>query len=190
MRERTPQQVASVDKPAVADAAVVPVVVAPDAAAVPTTPEIEAKIDAPPVQPDRPNNDATRTDKPPPDTPIAAKPPGESKPKPPVAKPPVDEETDDGDEAVKQKLVEAQAALDANKFDRAEQLANMVSTSEDANPRQRARATLIYGMLQCMVRNDESTARASLRKLAGTPKLRKKLLDTCHAAKYLQDVRR
>jgi hypothetical protein len=159
------------------------------------TPEIETPRPAPPPPPPPP---ATAPATPTSDTPTPTsdkptaetKPRPQTKPKPPAAPAAIDDEADDGDEVVAKKLKDAQAALDDSKWDRAEALANTVSTSEDATPRQRARATLIYGMLQCMVRNDESRARAQLRKLAGAPKLRKKLLDACHAANYLQDVRR
>ncbi|HEX5060157.1 MAG TPA: protein kinase [Kofleriaceae bacterium] len=114
----------------------------------------------------------------------------EDKPPKQDGKPPaVDEETDDGDEAVKKKLSDAEAALAANNWNRAEQLANAVTRSQDANARQKLRATMIFGTVQCLGRNDEGRARAELRKLTVAPKMRRKLIDACHSAGYLQNVR-
>jgi serine/threonine-protein kinase len=103
--------------------------------------------------------------------------------------PPGDDDDGGGDEAIAQKLAEAQAALDAGHWDRAEALANSVRTSEDASPRQRARATLIAGIVQCAGRNDEGRARVALRQLAGSPRLRRKLIEACHRAGALQNER-
>jgi serine/threonine-protein kinase len=101
-----------------------------------------------------------------------------------------DDEADrGGDEAVAHKLAEAQAALDAGKWDHAESLANSVRTSEDASPRQRARATLIAGIVQCAGRNDEGRARVALRQLVASPRLRRKLIEACHRAGALQNER-
>ncbi|HEY5928381.1 MAG TPA: serine/threonine-protein kinase [Kofleriaceae bacterium] len=107
------------------------------------------------------------------------------KPKDPVKKVPPpprdadDDGPDDGDEVLGKKLADAQAALAAGKWDRAETLANSVSTSEDATARQRARAIMIFGMVQCKGRNDTGRALAAARKLTAAPKLRRRLLDAC-----------
>jgi len=186
-----PKQVAQItehDKPVAADAAEhVPVVVAAGAAV-----EVEkrAEIDVASTQADKPNSDEKpkHEDKPP--TQEAKPPKHEDKPPKQGAKPPPDdEESDDGDEVVKKKLADAEAALAANKWDRAEQLANAVTTSQDATARQKLRATLIFGTVQCLGRNDEGRARVALRKLTVAPKLRRKLIDACHNAGYLQNVR-
>ena len=100
-----------------------------------------------------------------------------------------DDGADVGDDPNAKKLREAQAAVSASTWDRAEQLANAVSTSEDATPRQKARAALLYGIIQCLARNDEGRARVAMRKLAGAPKLRRKLIETCKSAGYLQNER-
>ena len=100
--------------------------------------------------------------------------------------PPVADDDDDeagGDEAAAKKLREAQAALTASDWDLAERLANSVMNSETAIPRQRARATMMYGMVQCLGRNDQGRAIAAARRLTGSPKLRRKLLDTCRRAR-------
>ena len=81
------------------------------------------------------------------------------------------------------------AALAASKWDRAESLANTVTSSETSNLRQKQRAALVFGVVQCLARNDEGRARIALRRLIGAPKLRRKLVDTCHANNYLQNVR-
>ncbi|HEY5944832.1 MAG TPA: serine/threonine-protein kinase [Kofleriaceae bacterium] len=163
----------------VADAASALVVAPPDAAIVKT-----AEIDVPRQTP---TSDPPTTE---PAKPSDAK-PKQPTPKlpPPKQQPPIsDDEADDGDEANGKKLKDAQAALDAGNFDRAETLANAVTNSEDATVRQRARGTMIYGMVQCIARNDEARARATLRKLIAAPKLRKKLLDTCHHHGWLQNI--
>jgi tRNA A-37 threonylcarbamoyl transferase component Bud32 len=98
-----------------------------------------------------------------------------------------DDET--GDEHAAKKLHDAQQALQASQWDRAEQLANSVITSEDATVRQKSRATLIFGTVQCLGRNDESRARAALRKLAIAPKMRRQLIDVCRRAGYLRTDR-
>ncbi len=144
-----------------------------------TKPPVEAE--KPPVEAVKPPVDAK---KPPVD---AKKPPAQdTKQKPPAAD---DETADDGDEAVAKQLHEAEAALAASKWDRAESLANTVSSSEDSNVRQKQRAALIFGTVQCLARNDEGRARIALRKLVGAPKLRRKLIDACHTNNYLQNVR-
>jgi eukaryotic-like serine/threonine-protein kinase len=181
MRDRTPPAPMVVDQPRV---------VAVDAA-VALVPAIDAAVKAADVPAPPPGDDK------PPDMP--APPPTKDKPpvvkatdKPPVVKAtdkPDDDANDDDTDATGKKLKEAKTALDSSQADRAEQLARMVMTSEDSTPRQKARATMLYGMVQCIARNDESRARATLRKLAAAPKLRRQLLDVCHQHGWLQNVR-
>ncbi|HUS30065.1 MAG TPA: protein kinase [Kofleriaceae bacterium] len=96
--------------------------------------------------------------------------------------------TDDegeGDESAKQKLNDADAALKASQWARAEQLANAVVNSEDAFPKQKARASMIHGMAQCLGRNNEEGALTDLRRIKGAPALRVKLLKTCQKAGFM-----
>ncbi len=100
-----------------------------------------------------------------------------------------DDDAAAGDPLSAKKLSDAQRAIEASSWDRAEQLANAVRTSEDSTPRQKLRATLLYGIVQCIARNDEGRARVAMRKLAGAPKLRRRLIETCKSAGYLQNER-
>jgi eukaryotic-like serine/threonine-protein kinase len=118
-------------------------------------------------------------------------PPKLDKPKPePKPDPRSDvEEAEAPDDEHAKKLKDAQAAFDAKNYKRAEELANSVSNSEDATPRQRMRALSLYGMLQCAAHNDAGRANAVVRLLGTAPKLRRKVLDTCHRKGYLRGVR-
>jgi eukaryotic-like serine/threonine-protein kinase len=90
-----------------------------------------------------------------------------------------------GDATAKQKLDSADTALKASDWGRAEQLANSVINSEDANPKQKARAVMIHGMAQCLGRNNEEGALADLRRIKNAPAIRLKLLKVCHQAGFL-----
>jgi hypothetical protein len=68
-------------------------------------------------------------------------------------------------------------------------LVNSVRNSEDSSPHQKARATLIYGMVQCIGRNDDGRAVSTARALLKTPRLRRRLLDACHRVNRLRGVR-
>jgi serine/threonine-protein kinase len=169
--------VAQVSDPpvSVADAAVVPVVpVATPDAAVELAPDAVAKVAEieVPRPPDPPPKHPTPRD-----------------PKPDKKAPPSDDETDDGDEALAQKLADANAAYKAGNFARAEELANGVSNSEDATSKQRMRALSLYGMLQCAAHNDAGRAHAVVRLLGSAPKLRRRVIDACHKKGYLRNVR-
>ncbi len=100
-----------------------------------------------------------------------------------------DDEDDGGDELAAKKLRDATAALEASQWDRAEMLANSVRNSEDASPHQKARAMLVYGMVQCLGRNDDGRAISTARALLKTPRLRRRLLDACHRVNRLRGVR-
>jgi serine/threonine-protein kinase len=167
------------DPPAhVADAAetIVPVatpdsaiVAAPDAATIEKVAEIE--IPRPPDPAPKENGPAPKDRKP------ADK------------KAPATDEEADGDEALAQKLKDANAAFKAGNFSRAEELANAVSNSEDATPQQRMRALMLYGMLQCAAHNDAGRAHAVVRLLGSAPKLRRRVIEACNAKGYLRNVR-
>ncbi|HTL34735.1 MAG TPA: serine/threonine-protein kinase [Kofleriaceae bacterium] len=92
---------------------------------------------------------------------------------------------DGGDATLKQKLNDADVALRASEWGKAEQLANAVINSEDANPKQKARASLIHGTAQCLGRNNQEGALMDLRRLKGAPGLRAKLLNVCKQADIL-----
>jgi hypothetical protein len=91
----------------------------------------------------------------------------------------------DGDATAKQKLQDADASLKASDWGRAEQLANAVINSEDATPKQKARAAMLHGIAQCLGRNNEEVALMDLRRLRGSPALRAKLLKTCQQGGFL-----
>jgi hypothetical protein len=84
----------------------------------------------------------------------------------------------DADPDARDKLQQAEAALKAHDYDRAERLANGVINSS-ASARQRAAARLIHGSVQCAARNDQEAAQIDLRALDGFRALRAQLLATC-----------
>jgi serine/threonine-protein kinase len=84
----------------------------------------------------------------------------------------------DADPDARDKLQQAEAALKAHDYDRAERLANGVINSS-ASARQRATARLIHGSIQCAARNDQEAAQIDLRALDGFRALRAQLLATC-----------
>jgi len=84
----------------------------------------------------------------------------------------------DADPDARDKLQQAEAALKAHDYDRAERLANGVINSS-ASARQRATARLIHGSVQCAARNDQEAAQIDLRALDGFRALRAQLLATC-----------
>ncbi len=112
-----------------------------------------------------------------------------SKPDKPASTDDDDDEDDGGDELAAKKLRDAMAALESSQWDRAEMLANSVRNSEDSSPHQRARAMLVYGMVQCLGRNDDGRAISTARALLKTPRLRRRLLDACHRVNRLRSVR-
>jgi uncharacterized protein HemY len=87
---------------------------------------------------------------------------------------------DDGDDAVREQLKEAAAALDRHDYDLAERLANTVVNSP-AGPKQRAAARLIHGTIQCVARNDQEAAQIDLRNLERFRALRTRLLNVCRS---------
>jgi eukaryotic-like serine/threonine-protein kinase len=108
-------------------------------------------------------------------------------PQPPQPPPPPDDNGDDeGDAASAEKLRQAEEALRAGQWPRAEQLANAVLNSEDAKPKQKARGAMIHGMVQCLGRNNEEGALTDLRRMKGNyPFLRRRLLTACQKAGFL-----
>jgi serine/threonine-protein kinase len=90
-------------------------------------------------------------------------------------------DNEDEDEVVKKSLEDAEAALTASQFDRAERLTNAVITSPDARPRQRARAHAIHGIVKC-TQHDHEAAVINLRNLRGFRALQARLLDRCKQA--------
>lgn len=110
---------------------------------------------------------------------------------PPPPSPPQDDTADDeGDTASADKLKQAEEAIRAGQWPRAEQLANAVLNSEDAKPKQKARAAMVHGIVQCLGRNNEEGALADLRRMKGTfTFLRKRLLLTCQKAGFLTGQR-
>jgi hypothetical protein len=108
--------------------------------------------------------------------------------------PPPPDEADDndnsGDSASAEKLRQAEEAVHASQWPRAEQLANSVMNSEDAKPKQKARAVMIHGIVQCLGRNNEEGALTDLRRMKGAfPVLRKRLLAACQKAGFLSGQR-
>jgi serine/threonine-protein kinase len=106
---------------------------------------------------------------------------------PKEAEQPNDTANDGGDENHAKRLKEAETAMRESRWQRAEQLANSVTTSEDASPRQRSRAFMIHGMVQCLGRNNGATALTDLRRTT-VPAMRRKLLGICRQAGFLGNV--
>ena len=48
---------------------------------------------------------------------------------------------------------------------------------------------MLYGVVQCRGRNDEEKARTALRKIGRNPLFRRKLVEACQQAGYLQNIR-
>jgi hypothetical protein len=122
----------------------------------------------------------------------AAKPPVKKAPKPStnvgdeMAAPPA---TSTGDSSIKQTLDDADAALKASEWKRAEELANAVINSQDAFPKQKMRALMIHGMVECLGNNSDERARIDLRRITAAPQFRFRLLKTCQKAGFLQTDR-
>jgi eukaryotic-like serine/threonine-protein kinase len=85
----------------------------------------------------------------------------------------------EGDDDTRDKIAQANAALDRNEYDLAERIANAVINSASAGPRQHAAARLIHGTVQCAARNDQEAAQIDLRNLQGFPALRARLINVC-----------
>jgi serine/threonine-protein kinase len=83
-----------------------------------------------------------------------------------------------GDEEARDRLLQAEAALDKHEYDLAERLASAVINSA-ASPRQRALARLIHGTVQCVARNDQEAAQIDLRNLGGFRALKARLVTVC-----------
>jgi serine/threonine-protein kinase len=98
------------------------------------------------------------------------------RPVPHPAPPPEADAAADPD--ARDKLQQAEAALDGHDYNRAERLANAVINSS-ASARQRASARLIHGTVQCAARNDQEAAQIDLRALDGFRALRARLLSVC-----------
>jgi serine/threonine-protein kinase len=99
-------------------------------------------------------------------------------PRPPGHDGPAVAPPDDEDDDAREKLAQANAALERRDYDAAERLATAVVNSP-AGPRQRAAARLIHGTVQCVARNDQEAAQIDLRNLVGFRALRAKLLAVC-----------
>jgi serine/threonine-protein kinase len=172
---------------AVAAAGIMYVVMRRDPPAPPTTaandpPAIDKPIQAPVEQPPAP----------PPPPPIekellgsaagsaeTPKPPKQPKqPKQPIGDEPTNTSTNAGS-----KLVQAMALLDQKKWDEAGQAATDAKTDEHATLHDRAKATMIIGIVGCWKNNQES-GQAAFRSLSSFPKLRKRLATACKAAGY------
>ncbi|HEY0482682.1 MAG TPA: hypothetical protein VGD37_34405 [Kofleriaceae bacterium] len=100
-----------------------------------------------------------------------------------VARPPVHDgppavPSGEEDDDAREKLSQANAALERRDYDAAERLATAVINSS-AGPRQRAAARLVHGTVQCVARNDQEAAQIDLRNLVGFRALRTKLLSVC-----------
>jgi len=89
-------------------------------------------------------------------------------------------DADEGDDDARDKLKQANAALDSRNYDLAEKLANAVINSS-ATPRQRANARLIHGTVQCAARNDQEAAQIDLRNLVNFRMLHTRLLAVCRS---------
>jgi hypothetical protein len=101
-----------------------------------------------------------------------------------------DDNDNEGDSASAEKLRQAEEAVHATQWPRAEQLVNSVMNSEDARPKQKARAVMIHGIVQCLGRNNEEGALTDLRRMKGAfPLLRKRLLAVCQKAGFLTGQR-
>jgi eukaryotic-like serine/threonine-protein kinase len=86
------------------------------------------------------------------------------------------------------KLREAQQQLAAHNWVLAEELANVVLASEDAQPHHTLGATVVQGVAACG-RHDDERARIVLRSLQKKPALRRTVLARCHALGVLESVR-
>jgi serine/threonine-protein kinase len=108
----------------------------------------------------------------------ASPPPGAPPPGAHAAVPTAASADTDGDEDTRDKLKQANAALDARNYDLAERLANSVINSP-ATPKQRAAARVIHGTVQCIARNDQEAAQIDLRNLVGFRAMHARLLTVC-----------
>ena len=106
--------------------------------------------------------------------------PASSPPPPPSAPKDTDTGADPDTEA---KLALAQQALHDKRFDKLESLTNLIITAEHASDRQRARAHMLRGVVQCQ-RNDLEKAVTDMRALTGFPALRRTLLKQCDDAGF------
>jgi eukaryotic-like serine/threonine-protein kinase len=146
--------------------------VPPDAAQLPVAPPIApaATPDAGTPAPPRPDA-GTPTPTPRRDAGIAA-----IRPSPP------DEDSGKGgpeDEVVTKNLADAESALAAGQFDRAERLANSVIVSPEARAPQRARAHAVRGIVKCTNQHDQEGAVIDLRNLGGFRALQQRLIAAC-----------
>jgi hypothetical protein len=83
------------------------------------------------------------------------------------------------DETATRQLGEAESALAAGDYDRAERLANTVASSPDARARQRARAHAIRGVVRCVRDRDQEGGAIALRQLRGFRPLQTRLALAC-----------
>ena len=91
-------------------------------------------------------------------------------------------EDDSGDETIKSRLKEAEAAYHTGDFTKAEHLANFIIThsEEGVGETQMAHAFAIHGLVACSsLHNSQSDANGDLRHLARFPKLRARLIKGC-----------
>ena len=97
---------------------------------------------------------------------------------PPAASPAAVNADADADTDTESKLALAEQALHDKRFDKLESLTNLVITAEHASDRQRARAHMLRGVVQCQ-HNDLEKAVTDLRALGGFPALRRTMLKQC-----------
>ena len=91
-------------------------------------------------------------------------------------------EDDSGDETIKSRIREAEAAYHAGDFSKAEHLANFIIThsEEGVGENQMAHAFALHGLVACSsLHNSQSDANGDLRHLTRYPKLRARLIKGC-----------
>ncbi|MEO8841807.1 MAG: serine/threonine-protein kinase [Kofleriaceae bacterium] len=99
-------------------------------------------------------------------------------------KPPVVDD-DSGDETIRNRLKEAEAAYHSGDFTKAEHLANFIitHTEEGVGEGQMAHAFAIHGLVACSsLHNNQSDANGDLRHLAKFPRFRARLIKGCKDA--------
>jgi serine/threonine-protein kinase len=89
------------------------------------------------------------------------------------------------DDGCAEKLAGAEQALAANDDLRARQLANMALNTEHIHDDHKMQAYAILGVIACRKDNDDEHALIALNNITNA-KLRRRVIDACHAAGYLQ----
>jgi eukaryotic-like serine/threonine-protein kinase len=111
------------------------------------------------------------------------------KPAPPRPVPHRDPDEDDaGDASIASALADADAAMRARDYPRAERLANRIINDQRGTARQLARAHGVMGIVQCVARNNEERARIALRAIPQRFRpIRAQLIAACRAQGYLTE---